>query len=390
MSYTSFLNDRGARSYMAPGSDEYLMREKLFLENAARVMEHNCNPVGPWEAGVTKFADWTPEEMKMLYGYNRNYRSGLGLNRRGHSRPHLPSRALSLMPPKDIAIPLNLSYEDVLSKSGMERDQGGCGSCWAFGSTTSMRARALMKGQNHDFSVAQITSCAPNPQQCGGAGGCQGSTSELAFDYVIQAGVTTGKQWPYKPTDETCPSDMKVGDGAPGEVDVIINEEGGEEHRVRPDSQLKASAIGMIGWTKLPENKELPLLRALVAEGPVPIVVAAGTGWSYYMKGVMTKDSCDPQWVLNHIVTLFGYGETSLPSQQRSMKYWHIRNSWGPDWGEEGNFRLERLDKEEEYCGWNHEPEKGTGCKGGPPKVKVCGSCGILYDPVVPHFERKA
>lgn len=383
MSYTQFLEDKGTRPYLEPKSKEYALREEVFLENVERVKKQNCITAGPWTAGITKFADWTPEEMKNLYGYKRNYLGGLGLNRRGRSTPHRLSAAPSLMPNKDIDIPLNVSWEHVLDKVRPHRDQGGCGSCWAFGSETAMRARAHIKKQKHDFSVAQIVACAPNPQQCGGTGGCGGSTSELAYDYVIQAGLTTDKKMPYDQTDGGCPANMRVSSDSPGDVDVVINEEGGEEHRIRPDTKkMKGSSIGMIGWTKLAENKELPMLRALVAEGPIPIVVAAGHDWSLYTGGILNKESCGRDWVLNHIVTLFGYGSAR-------QRYWHIRNSWGEDWGEGGNMRLERLDKEEEYCGWDNKPEEGTGCKGGPPRVKVCGSCGILYDPVVPHFAQK-
>merc|ERR1719517_97167 len=97
----------------------------------------------------------------------------------------------------------------------------------------------------------------------------------------------------------------------------------------------------------------------------------------------MRAKNCDPNWVVNHAVTLFGYG------RQDALRYWKIMNSWGPYWGERGAIRIERQESEESLCGWDYEPGVGLGCKGGPPKVWVCGSCGILYDPVVPTFAKR-
>merc|ERR1712154_268025 len=67
------------------------------------------------------------------------------------------------------------------------RDQGRCGSCWAFASSSVMGSYAKISDMSHDLlelSPQQLVSCAPNPLQCGGAGGCQGSVEPLAFTYV--------------------------------------------------------------------------------------------------------------------------------------------------------------------------------------------------------------
>merc|ERR1719162_32350 len=100
-----------------------------------------------------------------------------------------------------------------------------------------------------------------------------------------------------------------------------------------------------------------------------------------YSRGIVqasTKES-----VINHAVMLIGYGH-------EGAGFWQIQNSWGPGWGENGTIRLLRHDSKDEdaYCGWDTNPADGTGCKGGPDKVWVCGSFGVLYDSVVPTFTK--
>merc|ERR1719401_2331031 len=109
--------------------------------------------------------------------------------------------------------------------------------------------------------------------------------------------------------------------------------------------------IGMMGWAKMPENKEQPILHALVEHGPLAVAVAAGSDWNAYHAGILTPMGCDTNHVISHAVVLFGYGKAHSRSHGE-VKYWQIKNSWGNSWGEGGNLRLQRLDEEEKECGW--------------------------------------
>ena len=82
------------------------------------------------------------------------------------------------------------------------KNQGGCGSCWAFSATEVFEsAVAIQTGSLLTLSPQQLVSCAPNPDECGGSGGCQGSTQWLAFNYTIAAGgMTSEAQYPYTAT----------------------------------------------------------------------------------------------------------------------------------------------------------------------------------------------
>jgi cathepsin L len=260
-------------------------------------------------------------------------------------------------------------------------------------SSLAMKARAEIKGIPNKFSAAQLVACTPNPHKCGGTGGCDGATAELAYEYVLQKGLSSPDVFRMLRSKVSnsgddplgkCPANLKTD----SEVTTrgVLDMDGNEVHLVgTSESELRGMTIGMRGWTKLPENKEEPLMMSLMTDGPLYVAVAVGEHWHYYSGGVMTQEGCDPLNVINHAVTLYAWG-VKQKTRIGPVKYWAIKNSWGPSWGENGHVRLHRRDDEEKHCGWDIRPQEGNGCEGGPDKVWVCGVCGILYDAVAPHF----
>merc|ERR1740117_1082485 len=256
-----------------------------------------------------------------------------------------------------------------------------------------MDAHAELHGmKNHSFSVQDLVDCTPNPRECGGSGGCQGATVELAMKYIEKNGLRSTSERPYKAKDGTCKYPLDNATAA-----TFLELASNEVDFVRPSSRQGHSglsgafdpsgprpvwgSIALKGWVTLPSNKAGPLMRA-VMDGPVAISVGA-SAWQSYTGGVF--DGCDKDSVIDHAVTLFGYGHDT----NSSSDYWNIRNSWGPTWGEDGYIRIFRSATEKEddaLCGIDHEPEKGIECKPYPKQVKVCGMCGLLYDSVAVTF----
>jgi len=233
------------------------------------------------------------------------------------------------------------------------KDQGNCGSCWSFASAEVIESYyALLTGDLSDLSEQQILDCTPNPDQCGGTGSCGGGTAQLAFARIMKmGGLATEWTYPY------------------------ISYSGASQ-KCQFNSATPPFA-NISEFFTLPQNKYMPLLEHVSTTGPIALSVAASS-WSPYESGVF--DGCNqtnPD--IDHAVVLEGYGV-----DEKFGPYWLVRNSWSSKWGDKGYIKLRRTANEEMRCGEDLTPRDGDGCKDGPPEVKVCGTCGILYDNCYP------
>ncbi len=232
--------------------------------------------------------------------------------------------------------------------------QGRCGSCWSFGSAETLESHwALKTGFLHVLSEQNILDCTPNPQQCGGTGGCSGGTAELAYDRLAKSGEGLASEWTYPYTSWH-----------------------GDNFQCHYNASETAPVATVTGYTKLDSNEFAPLMNAIANVGPVSISVEAVL-WRNYESGVF--DGCNqtnPD--IDHAVQLVGYGN------ENGQDYWLVRNSWTPQWGDHGYIKILLTADEESRCGTDLNPQDGSGCAGGPATVKVCGTCGILFDTCYP------
>jgi cathepsin L len=231
------------------------------------------------------------------------------------------------------------------------------------------------------MSAQELVNCVPNPQECGGNGGCQGATVELAMYHMMQKGLNSEADEPYLGNDGEChnPSAavslvQNVGKGSDNQSLSLTVEQLTTPGRIQVALPFAQESIGLLQWYRLPANEDGPLQEALL-QGTVAVSVA-GSAWAGYGHGIF--DNCNADAVIDHAVVAIGFGK------EGDNKYWTIRNSWGQHWGENGKIRLLRTDTP--VCGTDHQPEVGTGCIGGPSSVEVCGTCGVLYDSVYAEF----
>jgi len=370
--FVSFINRYG-RTYHH-GTREYEERLNIFGRRVAEVQAHNGRTNRRWTAGINALSDRTDAELAQLRGWKGGAVPG---NRRKALAAQAGATFLK-QAKKAVVLPRDFSNWTRLESLKSIRDQGACGSCWAVATGTVLDAHSEIFSPAHgrrSFSVQDLVSCVPNPQSCGGTGGCEGATVELALDYAINYGIATAQDAPYQADSGICKNSIYAGAVAlTSNIDTIdVAVQGVHYATAKP-----ATTMGMKAWERLPENGYEPLLRAVYEKGPVAVSVSAST-WSFYAAGVF--DTCPEDAVIDHAVTLIGFGE------QDGAKYWLVQNSWGSSWGENGRIRVLRHDGEEQHCGTDRQPEVGTGCKGGPAEVRVCGMCGILYDTAVPHFK---
>ena len=232
------------------------------------------------------------------------------------------------------------------------KNQGGCGSCWAFSATESIESNvALATGKLPVLAPQELVDCVTNPKHCGGTGGCEGATQPLGFAYVKSHGMAASSTYPYTAHDGKC-------------------------------SYSKSDEVaGIKSFVRLPTNNYTALMHAVATVGPIAISVDAEP-WSFYSHGVFDGGAFSKKCgtTIDHAVQLVGYGTDDASGKD----YWLVRNSWGEGWGESGYIRVERFGEGNEPCGEDKRPGDGTACQPLPKEIKVCGMCGILSDSSYP------
>jgi len=391
-SFASFIETHG-RSY-TEGTQEYGVRHAIFHQRLAEVVEHNARSERLWNAGINHLADWTPAELKQLRGWKGGAAAASDSAAASGDGEGTAKASLLQSGAMTTAMPAAVLYKNLSVYRHIE-DQGSCGSCWAIAAATVLQAHSElhMKSKRRTFSAQELVSCVPNPDHCGGGGGCGGATVELAMHQVMHVGLGSAEDVPYTATNGVCKSKNKPAVLAQrhlhknmATIARHVQKSGVELGKVGVrlgDKHGKmGQSFGLHGWERLPENKYAPLMRALVEKGPVAVSVMADT-WQLYQDGIF--DFCPKDATIDHAVTMMGYGKEKTGG--KITKFWDIQNSWGDTWGEKGHIRLLRKDNEDtEYCGLDKHPQMGTACTGETKAVKVCGMCGVLYDNVVPLF----
>ena len=195
------------------------------------------------------------------------------------------------------------------------RDQGGCGSCYAFGSMAMLEARFRLLTNNSMtpvFSTQDVVSCSEYSQGCEG-----GFPYLIAGKYAEDFGVVEESCFPYKGSDKvSC----------------------GREHS--KCERYRATDYYYIGGYYGACNDHLMQME-LVQNGPIAVSFEVTKDFQAYRRGIYHKvdilgGGFNPWEITNHVVLMVGYGV------EGGVKYWTVKNSWGERWGEEGYFRIVR------------------------------------------------
>lgn len=214
------------------------------------------------------------------------------------------------------------------------RDQGSCGSCWAFGAVEAMSDRICIasKGNVHaEISAEDLLSCC---QTCGF--GCNGGFPESAWSFYQKTGLVTGGLYgshqgcrPY--SIEACEHHTN-GTRPPCKSGVPTPK---CNKKCDPDYKISYEQDKHFGFsTYSVSNKEDQIKAELMNHGPVEAAFTVYADFVNYKSGVYKHVTGSA--LGGHAVKLLGWGE------ENGTKYWLLANSWNTDWGDNGYFKILR------------------------------------------------
>ena len=264
-----------------------------------------------------EFEGKTIQELQRMRG---GYVSGVSLREVFPEANHKP-----LTKPKLRAsqIPKNFDWrnQNGVNYVSPVRNQGSCGSCYAYSSTGMMEARIRIRSQNKSqpiLSTQDVVSCSQYAQGCEG-----GFPYLIAGKYGRDYGFTEEACYPYAGQDSKC------------------------QPNPQPDCQpqrWRTKEYYYIGGYYGQSTQQL-MQEELMANGPISVSFEVYDDFMNYKGGVYThkwtshlkSGAYNPFKLVNHAVLCVGWGETD-----DGTPYWIVKNSWGPTWGENGYFRILR------------------------------------------------
>lgn len=268
-------------------SEEDALRFKIFQKNMKKVESLNAKAHGRTTFGPTKFSHLTQDEFKKFHtGYKRNL-----------SKPLPPKKMFTAAQKKNLKVS-SIDWREIGGVSPV-KDQGQCGSCWAFSATQAVET-AYWKATNSMLilSPQQTVSCDSQD------GGCNGGDTPTAYEYMENAGgLELEMDYPY--TSGTSQEN--------GSCD-----QDSTKFKVKVDSY---STISSGSW-------EEGNMYQQIQDSPMSICVDAEP-WQFYMGGVIDRSTCGTD--LDHCVHLVAL---------KAGEYWTVKNSWNTNWGEEGYIRV--------------------------------------------------
>ncbi|MBN3307862.1 CATH protein, partial [Amia calva] len=269
--------------------DEYYRRLQIFTENKRRIDRHNAGNHS-FTMGLNQFSDMTFAEFKksFLLREPQNCSATKG--------SHVSSSG---------TYPDSVDWRTKGKFVTPVKNQGACGSCWTFSTTGCLESViAIATGKLLFLSEQQLVDCA----QAFDNHGCSGGLPSHAFEYIkYNKGLMTEEGYPYTAMDGPCKFNPKE---AAAFVKEVVN---------------------------ITKYNEMEMVDAVARLNPVSFAYEVTSDFMHYQDGVYSSTECrNTTETVNHAVLAVGYG------QEKGIPYWIVKNSWGPYWGMQGYFFIER------------------------------------------------
>jgi len=272
---------------------EEITRRLIWEANMRFVNKHNAeyeNGLHTYTVAMNKYGDMTSEEFGAMYnGYN--------------ATKIMQARKSVMYKPTGVKNPEKVDWRDQGYVTPI-KDQGQCGSCWAFSTVAGLEGQHFKKtGKLVSLSEQNLVDCS----RAEGNQGCNGGLMDQGFDYIrINGGIDTEESYPYTARDGRC--------------------------------QFSKDNIGATdtGYVDIESGSESALEDALATVGPISVAIdASHSSFQMYFSGIYNERACSSSR-LDHGVTAVGYGSND------EGDYWIVKNSWGTVWGMDGYILMSR------------------------------------------------
>jgi cathepsin L len=275
--------------------DIEVKRFNIWKANLEYITRHNLEAAAgkhTFQLGMNKFGDLTSSEFGRLFN---------GFNATQKLTTAKPSKVFAYNP--NVQVPDSIDWRTQGYVTPV-KDQGQCGSCWAFSSTGSLEGQHFKAtGKLVSLSEQNLVDCSTAQ----GNMGCNGGLMDQAFTYIkVNNGIDTEDSYPYEAVDDTC--------------------------------KFSASTVGATdsGFTDIKSKDESALMQAVGTVGPVSVAIdASHTSFQFYKSGIYHERMCSATR-LDHGVLAVGYGADG------NNHYWIVKNSWSTSWGDQGYIKMSR------------------------------------------------